>query len=41
MEKVYIKRVIGLAGDVIQIKSGLIHINGKPIDRVKKEVFFA
>ena len=29
----YIKRLIGLPGDIIQMKSGVLHINGKPIDR--------
>lgn len=30
----YVKRVIGLPGDTIQMKNGLLHINGSP---VKKE----
>jgi signal peptidase I len=29
----YIKRLIGLPGDRIQVKQGLVYINGKPIDR--------
>jgi signal peptidase I len=30
---IYIKRVIGLAGDRIQMKEGLLHINGKAVAR--------
>jgi len=30
---VYIKRVIGLPGDRIQMKQGLLHINGAPVAR--------
>jgi signal peptidase I len=29
----YIKRLIGLPGDKIQVKEGLVYINGRPIDR--------
>ena len=29
----YIKRVIGLPGDRIQVRRGLLHINGKPVER--------
>ena len=29
----YIKRVIGLPGDRIQVRDGLLHINGEPIKR--------
>ena len=29
----YIKRVIGLPGDRIEVKSGLLHINGQPVKR--------
>ena len=29
----YIKRVIGLPGDRVQVRHGLLHINGKPIER--------
>jgi signal peptidase I len=29
----YIKRVIGLPGDRIQVSGGVLHINGKPIQR--------
>jgi len=31
----YIKRVIGLPGDEIQVTHGVLHINGKPVERVK------
>jgi signal peptidase I len=31
----YIKRVIGLPGDRIQVKDGLLHINGEPVKREK------
>ncbi len=29
----YIKRVVGLPGDKIQVRSGVLHINGNPIER--------
>ena len=29
----YIKRVIGLPGDTIQVLAGILHINGKPVKR--------
>lgn len=29
----YIKRIIGLPGDIIQVKEGILNINGKPIMR--------
>lgn len=29
----YIKRVIGLPGDTIQVKLGVLHINGEPVQR--------
>ena len=35
----YIKRVIGLPGDRIQVIDGLVHINGVPIRREKVEDF--
>jgi signal peptidase I len=35
----YIKRVIGLPGDEIQMKSGILYINGKPIPKVYKDEF--
>jgi len=31
----YIKRVIGLPGDEIQVTHGVLSINGKPVERVK------
>lgn len=31
--KDYIKRIIGLPGDEIQVKGGVLHINGKPVER--------
>jgi signal peptidase I len=33
----YIKRIIGLPGDRIQVKSGLLHINGEPVRRERIE----
>ncbi|HMN52019.1 MAG: signal peptidase I [Xanthobacteraceae bacterium] len=33
----YIKRVIGLPGDKIQMKNGVVHINGQPVKREKIE----
>lgn len=35
----YIKRVVGLPGDTIQMKNGHLHINGKPIERALIEKF--
>ena len=29
----YIKRVVGLPGDRIQVKDGILHINGQPVER--------
>ncbi|UUP18994.1 signal peptidase I [Nitratireductor thuwali] len=31
----YIKRVIGLPGDRIQMREGVLHINGEPVEREK------
>ena len=36
----YIKRVIGLPGDKIQMNAGLLFINGKPIKRERAEDYF-
>src|SRR4028119_2394782 len=33
----YIKRVIGLPGDKIQVQGGVLHINGKPVQRQQVE----
>lgn len=35
----YIKRVIGLPGDRVQMLDGLLHINGKPVKRERIEDF--
>ncbi len=35
----YIKRIIGLPGDRIRVKGGLLHINGKPVGRKRIEDF--
>jgi signal peptidase I len=32
LSKNYIKRVIGLPGDVITIRSGVLHVNGSPVE---------
>ena len=29
----YIKRVIGVPGDRIQVRQGVLHINGQPVER--------
>lgn len=29
----YIKRIVGLPGDTIQVRDGVLHINGKPVTR--------
>jgi len=35
----YIKRIVGLPGDRIQVKSGILYINGQPAERVRLENF--
>ena len=35
----YIKRVIGLPGDEIEMKNGQLFINGNPVQKVRKGVF--
>ncbi len=30
----YIKRIIGLPGDRVQVKNGILHINGSPVERL-------
>jgi signal peptidase I len=35
----YIKRVVGLPGDQIQVKSGVLHINGAPVERKRIDDF--
>ena len=34
-ERLYVKRVIGLPGDEIQMRSGVLHINGKAVPKVR------
>ena len=35
----FIKRLIGLPGDRIQVVGGILHINGKPVERRRIEDF--
>ncbi len=35
----YIKRVIGLPGDTVQVREGILYINGAPLPRTKSGVF--
>ena len=35
----YIKRIVGLPGDRIQVKSGILYVNGQPAERVRLENF--
>lgn len=36
----YIKRIIGLPGDRIQMNGGILHINGEPVKRERVEDYF-
>ncbi|MGF1551298.1 MAG: signal peptidase I [Paracoccaceae bacterium] len=33
----YVKRVVGLPGDSIQVRAGVLHVNGQPLDTVRLE----
>jgi signal peptidase I len=35
----YIKRIVGLPGDRLQVRDGILHINGEPATRVRLENF--
>ena len=35
----YIKRIVGLPGDTVQLKQGILHINGTPVKREKVDDF--
>ena len=35
----YIKRIVGLPGDTVQLKQGILHINGKPVKRERVDDF--
>ena len=37
----YIKRIIGLPGDRIQVKGGVLHINGEPVKRERVSDFLS
>ena len=36
----YIKRIVGLPGDKIQVRDGALYINGEPASRVRLEDFY-
>jgi signal peptidase I len=36
----YIKRIIGLPGDRIQVRNGVLYVNGEPTERARLEDFF-
>lgn len=33
----FVKRVVGLPGDIVQLKHGIVHVNGRPFTREKLE----
>jgi len=35
----YIKRIVGLPGDTVQLKDGILHINGRPVQRERVDDF--
>jgi signal peptidase I len=35
----YVKRVVGLPGDTIQVRAGILHVNGEPLETVRIEDF--
>jgi signal peptidase I len=35
----YIKRIVGLPGDRLQVRDGILHINGEPAERVRLDNF--
>ena len=37
----YVKRVIGLPGDIIQVKKGFLYVNNEQVKRMEKEDFIA
>ena len=37
----YIKRVVGLPGDTVQMVAGVLHIDGQPVEKVQVEDFVA
>jgi signal peptidase I len=34
----YIKRLVGVPGDRVQMRQGLLYLNGQPVERVQKEI---
>lgn len=35
----FIKRLVGLPGDTVQMRGGILYLNGQPVDRVEAEPF--